>query len=230
MTKTLGLSDDPENVRKRSKKLFDLRLVLDMLSSDQIRGIVVEAERRDLPDVVRALRAYLSQRGRGRPRRDKYAEIDAWLIVYADELFRSGHTSSAWAAIDRVVEGAWAAWDDGKGNSRHFAEVSIGNLVLQAPTGQTLSRVKVLGANPKSIKHRILTRLRPNKRFPIVIKRNGLAVRMRLHFSPAPGRGGSLLPGGDSVYSHLPIYRALSIRKSSRRKTLPGQKKTGDFI
>jgi hypothetical protein len=225
MRTTLGLSDVPENAPRQPEKLFDLRLILGMLPSDQIRRIMVEAKRRGRSDVVRALHDYLSRRGRGRPRRDTYADIDAWLIVWADELFRSGHAPSAWAAIDRVVEGAWAAWDDGKGNGRHFAEISIGNLVLQAPTGQTLSRGKVLGANPKSIKHRILTRLRPNKRFPIVIKRNGLTLRMRLHFSPAPGRAGPLLPGGDSVYSHLPIYKALSIRKSPRRTTLPEQEK-----
>jgi hypothetical protein len=197
-----------------------------MFPLEQINRIIVEAERRGLPDIVRALRNYLSQRGRGRPRHDKYAEIDAWLIVWADELFRSGQALSAWAAITRVVEGAWAALDDGTGKSLRVGEVLIGNSILRAPIGKTLSRKDVLGAGTtNSIKHRILTRLRPNKRFPIVIKRNGLTVHMRLHFSPAPGRAGPLLPGGDSVYSHLPIYKALSMRKSSRRKTLPEKEK-----
>jgi hypothetical protein len=191
-----------------------------MLPSDQIKKIIVEAERKGLPDVANALHDYLSQRGRGRPRRDRYADIDAWLIVLANELFRSGQAPSAWAAIARVVEGAWAAWDDGKGKARHFAEVSIGNIVLRAATGETLSREKVLGASPNSIKHRVLARLRPNKRFPIIIRRDGRAFRLRLHFSPAPGCAAPLLPGGDSIYSHLPIYRSLKPPKLSRRKPL----------
>jgi hypothetical protein len=226
MSKALGLDDDPENDPKQGEKLFDLRLVLGMHPLEQIKRIIVEAERTDLPDIVRALRNYLSQRGRGRPRHDKYAEIDAWLIVWADELFRSGQALSAWAAITRVVEGAWAALDDGTGKSLRVGEVLIGNSILRAPIGKTLSRKDVLGAGTtNSIKHRILTRLRPNKRFPIVIKRNGLTVRIRLHFSPAPGRAGPLLLGGDSIYSHLPIYKALSTRKSLRRKTLPEKEK-----
>jgi len=212
------LTADDDGACTQGEKVFDLRLVLGMLSFTQIRKFVIEAERRCLPHVVSALNDYLSQRGRGRPRHDKYAEIDAWLIVWANEFFRSGQVSSAWAAITRAVEGAWAAWDDGTRSGRRVAEVLIGNNIWRAPIGETLSRQQVLGSCPKSIKHRVLARLRPNKRFPILIMRDGHTVRVRLHFSPAPGCGGSLLPEGDSIYSHLPIYKGLKPRKLCRHK------------
>jgi hypothetical protein len=95
---------------EQRKMLLDLRLVLNMLSPEQVARIVLEARRRGLADVA-ALTERLSRRGRGRPRRNTFEEVDAWLIVWANELFRSGHAPSAWAAITRVVEGAWAAWD-----------------------------------------------------------------------------------------------------------------------
>lgn len=223
MSATPPITADDEDPRTQGEKLFDPRLVLGMLSSTQIRRIVIEAERRGLPHVVSALNDYLSQRGRGRPRHDKYAEIDAWLIVWADELFRSGQVSSAWAAITRVVEGAWAALDDATRSGRHVQEIGVGNVVLRAPQQGKLQ--KVLGSCPKSIKHRVLARLRPNKRFPIVIKRDGQTVRVRLHFSSARGHGGSVLPEGDSIYSHLPIYKALKPRKVSPHKSLPSKAK-----
>ncbi len=204
--------------------LLDLRLVLNMLSPEQVARIVLEARRRGLVDVA-ALTERLSRRGRGRPRRNTFEEVDAWLIVWANELFRSGHAPSAWAAITRVVEGAWAAWDDGT-QGRRVAEVLIGNNIWRAPPGKTLSRHQVLGSCPKSITHRVLARLRPNKRFPISIVHGGRKVKLRLHFSPAPGRAAPLLlPGGDSVYSHLPIYKGLKARKPFRRKALVGKGK-----
>ncbi len=225
MSTTPPVTADDESTATQGEKLFDPRLVLGMLSSTQIRRVVIEAQRRGLPQVVSALNDYLSQCGRGRPRHDKYAEIDAWLIVWANELFQSGRVSSAWAAITRVVEGAWTAWDDGTGCSRRVAEVLIGNDIWRAPIGETLSREQVLGSRPTSIKHRVLARLRPNKRFPIVIKRDGQTVRARLHFSSARGRGGSVRPEGDSIYSHLPIYKALNPRKVSSHKPLPSKPK-----
>lgn len=203
MSATPPLTADDEGARTQGEKLLDLRLVLGMLSSTQIRTIVIEAEQRCLPHVVSALNDYLSQRGRGRPRHDKYAEIDAWLIVWANELFRDGKAPSAWAAITRVVKGALAALDDATRGGRRVQEIVVGNIVLRAPQQGKLQ--KVLGQSQNAIEQRVLARLRPNKRFPSSIQRDGRTVRFRL----------------PDIYAHLPIYKALKPRKVSRRKPLP---------
>jgi hypothetical protein len=205
MRTSLELSDDPENALKQGEKLFDLRLVLGMLSSEQIRAIIAEAERKGLPDIVRALRNYLSQRGLGRPRRDTYAEIDAWLIVWANELYRSGKAGSAWSAIRHVVQGAWTAWDDGTSRGRLVQEIMVGNAIFRAPEGKLLSRQQVLGQSINAVEHRVLNRLRPTKRFPSSLRRDGHTLRFRL----------------PDIYAHLPIYRALKQRKISAHKSSP---------
>ncbi len=194
---------------------FDLRLILGMLSSSQIRSIVIEAEQRGLSDVVTALRSYLSQHGRGRPRHDKYAEIDAWLIVFANELFRRGSAPSAWSAIARAVEGAWSVWDNGTPRGRQVQEVMVGNAIFRAPEGMLLSRHEVLGQSINAAKHRVLNRLRPNKRYPTAIQRDGRTIRFRL----------------PDIYAHLPLYKALKPRRVSVHKPLvPSPKQASDFI
>jgi hypothetical protein len=209
MSTAIGLSDAPANGPEQSEKLLDLRLVLGLLSSEQIRGIIVEAERKGLPDIVRALRNYLSQRALGRPRRDTYAEIDAWLIVWANELYRSGKAGSAWSAITQVVQGAWTIWDDGTPRGRLVQEILVGNAILRAPEGKLLSRQQVLGQSINAVEHRVLNRFRPTKRFPSSIQRDGHTLRFRL----------------PDIYAHLPIYRALKQRKISAHKPLPRKPK-----
>jgi hypothetical protein len=159
---------------------------------DQVRDIIAEAAER-------------KKRARGRPRRDKFADIDAWLIVYANDLFRSGSATSPWAAIAAVAKGAWSAWDNGTRGGMLMQEVLIGNTILRAPPGKSLSRVEVLGQSVNAIEQRVLARLRPNKRLPLSVRRNGRTV---VRFRPV------------DIYAHLPIYKALKPRKAPAGKRL----------
>jgi hypothetical protein len=150
-----GTTGEPEgSLAEPRKKIFDLPLVLGMLSSDQIKGIAIRARQQGRLGVEAALNEYLSRRGRGRPRGDTFGEVDAWLIVWANELFRSGRAPSPWRAITCVVKGAWAVWDDGTPGGRRMQEIAVGNTVLRAPEGMLLSRQQVLGQSPNAIEQR----------------------------------------------------------------------------
>ena len=151
---------------------------------------------------------YTPRRKRGRPRHDTYADIDAVLILLANDRFRSGVAPSAWSAIALVVKKVWAFLE----NHQSIERVMVGHLELRAPDGKSLTPQKVLGARKGSVTQRVFERLRHSE--PYIFRRAGRTIRFRLTFSPAPGRL-SLTTPGKSIFSHLPIYKARQTPRAS---------------
>lgn len=141
---------------------------------------------------------------RGRPPAiDKFEDVDAWLIVRANEIFRAGQVQSACAAISRVVEEAWTFWDNGTPGGRSLARVLVGNKILQATDGKDLRRNLVLGQSRNAIEKRVLSRLQPRWRsLQRTSKRDG-TKKLRFRIEP-------------SIYHSLLIAKALNTNNKNR--------------